>query len=123
MKKFLIISMLLMTCTAITDAQHAKPKTAKERLEEAWQQLKRSKDSTIMLVTQIKQLASQKIIYRTKLVERTDTLWRIDTCITVLRPIDSATIAMYFRPRDTPRVTTVGKIIRYIFHGKKNKKK
>jgi hypothetical protein len=30
---------------------------------------------------------------------------------------------MYFRPRDTPRVTRVGRIIRYIFHNHKKTEK
>jgi hypothetical protein len=118
MKSFIIICLLLVTCTSITDAQKNRIQTAKQQLEEAWAQLKRSKDTTIMLITRVKQLSSQKVVYRTKLVERTDTVWRIDTCITVLQPIDSATIALYFRPRDTARETKIGRIIRYIFHKK-----
>lgn len=119
MKKIVLICLFLSTCTAVMDAQRLHAKTPKERLEDAWAALKRSKDTTAMLITQVKQMATQKVIYRTKLVERHDTIWRIDTCISVMRPIDSATIAMYFRPKDTARATRVGRIIRYIFHGKK----
>jgi hypothetical protein len=121
MKKLLLIFLFL--CAAIMNAQKPHAKTAKERLEAAFAALKKSKDTTAMLIMQVKHLATQKIVYRTKLVQRTDTVWRIDTCITVMRPIDSATIAMYFRPRDTPRVTRVGRIIRYIFHNHKKTEK
>lgn len=121
MKKVIILCIFLATCnhTYVADAQN-KNKSAAQLLEDARNELRKSRDSTKTIVTAIRQLANQKIIYRTKIIEHTDTVWRIDTCIRIITPIDSATIAIMFQNRDTPKVTTRGKKILFIFR-KKNK--
>jgi len=127
MKKLILIVVLLSTCSPnylyTLEAQNKskESKTAQQSIDDAWEKLAQSKDTTATIITDIKRLAKQKIIYRTKLIERRDTVWRIDTCITVITPIDSATIAILFKNRDTPKVTKVGRIIRYIFHSKNKK--
>jgi hypothetical protein len=111
--------MFLATCQQINIAQPNK-KNISAKESQAWKELEKSKDTTRMLITAIKELSDQKIIYRTKLVIRIDTVWRIDTCVTVFTPIDSATIAVMFKNRDVKKKTTFGKIIKFIFT-KKNK--
>src|ERR1017187_9600507 len=93
----------------------ADAKTSAERLKDAWAQLKKSKDTTAILITDIKRLSNEKIIYRTKLIERVDTVWRIDTCISVITAVDSATIAIMFKNREIPKKTGIGRAIQYIF--------
>lgn len=122
MKKLFILSILLFSCHMLGDAQKKHVKTYQERLEEAWQQLKISSDSTRMLIRDIKQLANQKVIYRTKLVERTDTVWRIDTCISIITKLDSERIAVMFQNREVPKETKRGKRV-FFFFRKKNKSK
>lgn len=123
MKKFLIIATFLCTCEPkyIAFGQTTKPQNKNERkaeLHDAWKRLTQKKDSTATMITEIKKLVQTKIIYRTKIVERHDTIWRVDTCIAVFTPVDSATIAIIFKNREVPKVTKVGRIIRYIFHKK-----
>ena len=122
MKKLIIICFFLATCnpTNVAWAQKKTSKSAKaQKLEDAWAELKKSKDTTAMLITDIKRLSNQEIIYRTKLSKRVDTVWRIDTCITVFTPIDSATIAILFKNREVPKRTAIGKVFHYIFYKKK----
>ncbi|HVZ96424.1 MAG TPA: hypothetical protein VG847_06090 [Chitinophagaceae bacterium] len=118
MKKFLISTFFLLAALGITDAQKKHPTSYQQRLQEAWTELKKSSDSTKILIREIKQLADQKVIYRTKLVEHTDTVWRVDTCITVLTPIDSERIAVIFQQRDISKETKHGKRVLFFFRKK-----
>src|SRR5580765_3538245 len=115
MKKIIILSLLF----AFGAYSQTPKQTSADRLADAWLQLKRSKDTAAMLITDIKRMADQKIIYRTKIIEHTDTIWRIDTCITKITKLDSATVVLMFMQPDSIKTTKVGRIIRYIFHGKK----
>lgn len=119
MKKILIICFMLATCTYIGDAQkqlhNNKKIEKKDKLDQAWEALQRSKDTTAMIIMDIKKKANEKIIYRTKLVVRIDTVWRIDTCITVMRKVDSQRIALMFRMPDTIKETKSTKKIFFFF--------
>ena len=119
MKKIFLISLFLVTCHSINNAQQSGKVDYEQKLKEVNQQIKKSDDTTSVLITRTKELANKKIVYRTITIMQHDTAWRVDTCVTVYRPIDSATIAIMFKQPEIKKEVKIGKRVRIIFLRKK----
>ena len=115
--------MFISSCHTLGVAQQkprlvAPKKPAAQIISDGWKELRKSRDSVKLLITSIKSLADQKIVYRTKIIEHRDTAWRIDTCITVISKIDSANIALIFKQRDIAKPTSEYRHVFFIFRKK-----
>ncbi len=121
MKHFIIslVSSAIIVLFNPATAQQKQTSTQKEQIKKAIQSLKKKQDSATKLITSIKKITDQKVIYRTKIITIRDTVSRIDTCIAIITPIDSATIAVIFKQREPPLKTTRSKKILFIFRKKK----
>lgn len=121
MKKLLFLALCLFTCNQIYKVE-AQQKPVESQVNELWKDIKKSQVNLSKNVTRVKELALQKIVYRTKTIIQHDTAWRIDTCTTVYKPIDSATIAIMFRQPDIKKEVKIGKRIQVIILKKRKAK-
>jgi len=118
MKKIIFAILLVLAFFQIITGQKKKEKSSAQIIQEGWQDMRNTRDSMKILITKIKNLSDQKIIYRTKLIEHTDTVWRIDTCISIITRLDSERIAVMFQNRDIQKETKRGKRVFFFFRKK-----
>lgn len=123
MKKVLFISLFFFTCHSAEWAQTDSTKNYISQLNAVNQQIRAKQDTIASKITAIKELAKKKTIYRTITIIQHDTAWRTDTCVTVYKPIDSATIAIMYKLPEIQKEIKVGKRFRIvILKRKKNEK-
>ncbi len=97
-------------------------KSVTQQLEEAKQDLAKSKETTRYLINRVKKMTDGKVIYRTKIIHRVDTVWRIDTCIHKYEKIDSARVLIFFTNPDSTKKTKSSTILKWILGSDKKKK-
>lgn len=120
MKKFIITTTLIVICSGNFYSQ-SKEKSmipAKEKLQRAWSEVERKKDTTKNLITKIKYLVQQKNVYITKYITIHDTVRIIDSSIQIITSLDSATIAKMWHDHQLPTTTNKQKKIFFIFRKK-----
>lgn len=119
--KYLLLATLALVNAGILGQAIIK-KSVTQQLEEAKQDLAKSKETTRYLIDRVKKMTDGKVIYRTKIIHRVDTVWRIDTCVLKYERIDSARVKITFTNPDSSQPTKSSNIIKWLLRSDKKKK-